>query len=193
MNIKSKFEEYIITKKDKIRISSKDIKQGDIFLALRGKNFHGNKFIKSSFRNGAKFCLTDNRDYSYNDKVIYVKGGPVRVKGFYKGRYTIVTDEYTTYRRHAWPTTNNPPIDTIWNNIWLTGDLVNVDAKGTGDSSDGLQNIGDGNMREFQPSPDCEGGSENSMGLVSGANIYIANTHDNGAKNRNKQGNIIIN
>ena len=140
----------------------------------------------------SNLILDQNYPWAGSDKVIYVKGGAVRVKGFYKGRYTVVTDEYTTYRRHAWPN-SNAPIDTIWNNIWLTGDLVNVDAKGTGDSSDGLQNIGDGNMREFQPSPDCEGGSENSMGLVSGANIYIANTHDNGAKNRNNQGNIIIN
>ena len=48
MNIKSKFEEYIISKKEKIKISSKDIKKGDIFLALKGKNYHGNKFIKSA-------------------------------------------------------------------------------------------------------------------------------------------------
>ena len=34
----------------------------------------------------------------------------------------------------------------------------------------------DGNMDEFQPGSGCEGGSDNIMGLVSGSNIYIANT-----------------
>ena len=64
-----------------------------------------------------------------NDKVIYVKGGPVRVHGVYSGRYTVVTDEFTEYRRHAW-TGPNIPVDTIWNNIWITGDLINKDAIG---------------------------------------------------------------
>ena len=73
MNIKNKFEEYVISKKDKIKISSKEIKKGDIFLALKGKNLHGNKFIKSSIKNGAKFCLTDNSNYTPNQKVFYVE------------------------------------------------------------------------------------------------------------------------
>ena len=36
----NQLEKYIISKKDKIQISSKDIKSGDIFLALKGKRFH---------------------------------------------------------------------------------------------------------------------------------------------------------
>ena len=73
MNIKSKLEEYIILKKDKVKISSKEIKKNDIFLALNGKNYHGNKFINSSIKNGAKFCITDNKNYTQNEKVIFVK------------------------------------------------------------------------------------------------------------------------
>ena len=73
MNNTLKFEEYIFLKKEKIKISSKDIKKGDIFLALKGQNFHGNKFINSSIRNGAKYCLTDNKNFKENDKIIYVK------------------------------------------------------------------------------------------------------------------------
>ena len=68
-----KFERYIISKRDKIQISSKDIKKGDIFLALKGKKFHGNKFIKEAINNGAKFCLTDNRNFKKNKKILYVK------------------------------------------------------------------------------------------------------------------------
>ena len=39
----NQLEKYIISKKDKIQISSKDIKSGDVFLALKGKRFHGTK------------------------------------------------------------------------------------------------------------------------------------------------------
>ena len=53
----NQFEKYIISKKDKIQISSKDIKSGDIFLALKGKRFHGNKFISEAINKGARFCI----------------------------------------------------------------------------------------------------------------------------------------
>jgi len=122
--------------------------------------------------------------------VIYVKNGPVRVHGRYSGRYTVVTDEYTTYRRHAWPEINSPT-DTIWNNIWITDDLINVDAIGY--SSGPPLYVDDGNLEDFQPGSGCEGGSENVMGLVSGANIYIANTLANGAVNRQSDSHIVIN
>ena len=126
----------------------------------------------------------------YDNTVIYIKNGPVRVHGTYKGRYTIVTDEYTTYRRHAWPEINSP-IDTIWNNIWVTDDLINVDAVGF--SSGPPLYVDDGNLEEFQPGSGCEGGSDNIMGLVSGANIYIANTLANGAVNRQNDSHVVIN
>ena len=48
----NKLDKYIISKKDKIQISSKDIKKGDIFLALKGKRFHGNKFISEAIDKG---------------------------------------------------------------------------------------------------------------------------------------------
>ena len=67
--------------------------------------------------------------YYQNPIAIYVKGGPVLVKGTYKGRYTIVTDEYQTYKRHAWGAGYFPPNkqDTLWTDIWLTGDIKNND------------------------------------------------------------------
>ncbi len=73
MNKTDNLEQYIFQNKEKIKISSKDIKKGDIFLALKGKNFHGNKYINSSIRNGAKYCLTDNKNFKENKKIIYVK------------------------------------------------------------------------------------------------------------------------
>ena len=126
--------------------------------------------------------ILDEEFYAPANAVIYVKDGPVRVHGTYKGRYTVVTDEYTTYRRHAWNDSIASafslatPIDTIWNNIWITDDLVNVDQNNSG------------SLINVQPNDDCEGGSRNSMGLVSGANIIIANTEANGGGNGGTSG-----
>ena len=106
-----------------------------------------------------------------NPTAIYVKGGPVRVRGRYKGKYTVVTDEHTEYHRHAWASTMGAaPKDTLWNNIWIMDDLINDDA--------------DSNFSLFdaQPDAECKDGSENNMGLVSGANVYVANTTRNGAR-----------
>jgi len=112
-----------------------------------------------------------------DDMAIYVKGGPVRVHGKYKGRYTIVTDEYTAYHRHAWGVNVQGinPIDTLWNNIWIIDDIVN---------NDGSAN---GSLINSQPDDmeSCSGGSENVLGLVSGANVFIANTTRNGARDCN--------
>jgi hypothetical protein len=113
---------------------------------------------------------------------IYIKGGPVRVHGTFKGKYTIVTDEYVPYRRHAWPSNSSAPIDTVWCNIWITDDIVNADASTSG------------SLAWVQPEADCSGGSDNIMGLVSGANVIIANTAANGAGNSSNGGsNIVIN
>ena len=120
--------------------------------------------------------------YFYNNEgVIYVEDGPVRVKGNYKGRYSIVTDPYTLYRRHACNDSIlncNAELDTMWNNIWIIDDLVNADTGGSG------------NMESIQPNIEtCRGGSNNVMGLVSGANIIVANTLENGAFNGCPSGN----
>ena len=123
--------------------------------------------------------------YSPGTYVIYVKDGPVRVKGTYRGQYTIVTDEYTVYERHAERRVQagGAPKDTIWNNIFITGDLINYDALGQGY---GVHMHG--NLSDFQQSDDCEDdlGSDNVLGLVSGANVVVANTPEN-------SNNIIIN
>jgi len=114
--------------------------------------------------------------YLNKPTAIYVKGGPVRVHGTYKGRYTVVTDEYQTYNRHAWGSNLSAQagggrLDTLWCNIWITDDIVNDDASWNG------------SLLGAQPDADCENGSENILGLVSGANVYVANTTENGARN----------
>ena len=71
---KKLIENYIINNENKIKINSNEITNGDIFLALQGNNCHGNKFVKTSINNGAKFCLTDkNNQLPFNsEKVFFV-------------------------------------------------------------------------------------------------------------------------
>ena len=71
--------------------------------------------------------LLDEERFFNKPTVIYVKNGPVRVHGTYKGRYTVVTDEYTTYKRHA-SRGLIAEVDTLWNNIWITDNLINNDS-----------------------------------------------------------------
>ena len=58
---KKLIENYIINNKNKLKINSNEITNGDIFLALQGNNYHGNKYIEASINNGAKFCLSDKK------------------------------------------------------------------------------------------------------------------------------------
>ncbi|RMZ49373.1 hypothetical protein EB821_02630 [Candidatus Marinimicrobia bacterium PRS2] len=125
--------------------------------------------------------LTTDSYFPSEPVAIYIKGGPVLVHGTFKGRYTVITDEYMTYRRHAYPVNNDAtPIDTIYCNIWLVGDLVNADA-----TYEGSQAV---LSSEFLPDDKCKGGSGNGIGLVSGANVIIANTRVNGARSGSANG-----
>ena len=155
------------------------------FIDPKSRGPHGsNQYYDFMPLNGSgqesPFSLLINAEYIITSPtVIYIKDGPVRVKGFYKGQYTIVTDEHTTYRRHAWNSLFNIPTDTVWNNIWIVDDLVNADARNVGAVGFGPDHS-HGNLSGFQPNDDCFGGSENVMGLVSGANVIVANTPENG-------------
>ncbi len=98
MNILNKIENYILQKKNKLKISSKDVKNGDVFIALKGKRFHGNKFIDASIQNGAKFIITDNKNFKKNEKILYVRNINIYLKNLaivkrnkYKGKVIGIT------------------------------------------------------------------------------------------------------
>jgi murE/murF fusion protein len=55
----NKLKNYLLKNHSKIKINSNDIIKGDVFIALPGKHFHGNRFINEAFANGAKFIITD--------------------------------------------------------------------------------------------------------------------------------------
>jgi len=61
MDLSDKIKKYIFNNSNKIKINSKDIKKNDIFLALNGKKYHGNKFLFDAFKFGAKYCITDKK------------------------------------------------------------------------------------------------------------------------------------
>ncbi len=107
--------------------------------------------------------------YAGEQTVIYIRNGQVRVKGFVDGQYTIVTDKFTNYRRSddftIW--------DRVWNNIWITDDLIYADSNTlTGE---------------------VVYGSPNRLGLFSGANIILANTEENGGRNSQNGEDLIVN
>ena len=105
-------------------------------------------------------------------QVIYIKGGQVLVRGVVDGQYTIVTDDFTEYRRHD----NNEIIDRVWGNIWLIDDVVYSDSYGNG--------------TVIHPE---DGGTSNVLGLIAGGSVIIANTRPNGARGGQYGSSIRIN
>ena len=136
-----------------------------------------------------------------SEVIIYVKGGPVRVHGAFKGAYTVVTsgwdavgenncldagcagyDGYSTYRRHAWFNSNSAyggaPVDTIPANIWVVSDLINADAPTGGPPQPEIYDFWGEVICNFEEPGDC-GSSANIMGLVSAGNVVVANSAAN--------------
>jgi hypothetical protein len=105
-------------------------------------------------------------------QVLYVQGGQVLVRGVVDGMYTIVTDDFTEYRRHD----DNDVIDRVWGNIWLIDDVVFSDSYGNG--------------AVIHP---MDGGTANVLGLIAGGSVIVANTRPNGAHGQQYGTDIQIN
>ena len=75
MTLVDRIKNYIVNSSNKIKINSKDIKKNDIFLALRGSNYHGNKYINDAISAGAKYCITDkeSRRFKNSKKILLVE------------------------------------------------------------------------------------------------------------------------
>lgn len=56
-----------------ITTDSRNVKENDLFFALKGENFDGNKYAKSAIQNGCAYAIIDNQEYLYGDKFILVK------------------------------------------------------------------------------------------------------------------------
>lgn len=51
-----------------VSTDTRKIKKGDIFIALKGENFNGNKFVQSAIEKGASLCIVSEIDFS-EDKI----------------------------------------------------------------------------------------------------------------------------
>ncbi len=60
-------------KNPEIETDSRKIKKGDIFFALKGPNFNGNKYVHQALESGASFCIVDEETGFQNEQVIYVE------------------------------------------------------------------------------------------------------------------------
>ena len=75
MILKDIIKKYIINSSNKIKINSKEIKKNNVFLALQGSNYHGNKYINDAFNAGAKYCITDKKPKGLKNskKILLIK------------------------------------------------------------------------------------------------------------------------
>lgn len=56
-----------------ITTDSRNIKKGDIFFALKGESFNGNKFAPKALEMGASLCVVDEKEYAISDKYFLVE------------------------------------------------------------------------------------------------------------------------
>lgn len=55
-----------------VSTDTRKINKDDMYFALKGDNFDGNKFVKQAFDNGAKYCVVDDKKAVINDNCILV-------------------------------------------------------------------------------------------------------------------------
>ena len=56
-----------------ITTDSRNIKKGDIFFALKGESFNGNKYAPSALEMGASLCVVDEKECAISDKYFLVE------------------------------------------------------------------------------------------------------------------------
>jgi UDP-N-acetylmuramoyl-tripeptide--D-alanyl-D-alanine ligase len=55
-----------------VETDTRKIKEGDIFFALKGPNFNGNKYAKAALEKGAAYCVCDEMSDAKSDQIIFV-------------------------------------------------------------------------------------------------------------------------
>ena len=70
-----------------IQLDSRQVKPGDIFVAIKGEHEDGNKYAIDALNNGASLVIVDNIEYinNNNNKILYVKSSIETLK--YLGKY----------------------------------------------------------------------------------------------------------
>ncbi len=57
-----------------VQTDTRKLKAGDIFFALKGENFNGNRFAKQAIEAGASYAVIDEKEFSEGEKTILVDG-----------------------------------------------------------------------------------------------------------------------
>ena len=55
-----------------VQTDTRKLKPGDLFFALKGPNFNGNRFVKQALESGATYAIIDEKQYEIPDKTILV-------------------------------------------------------------------------------------------------------------------------
>lgn len=55
-----------------VSTDTRKINKNDMYFALKGDNFDGNKFVKQAFESGAKYCVIDDKNAATTDNCILV-------------------------------------------------------------------------------------------------------------------------
>jgi len=74
-NINQKYLSYSFSG---VSADSNKIKPGNIFFAIKGNIFDGNKFINNAIKNGAKIIISENCNTEVKNNILYIKTNNVR-------------------------------------------------------------------------------------------------------------------
>ena len=61
-----------------ISFDTKNIKKNNIFFAIKGNNFDGNKFIPIAIRKGCKIIVTEKKFKQFQNGILYINTSNVR-------------------------------------------------------------------------------------------------------------------
>ena len=66
--------DFLINNTEKVKINSKDITKGDVFVTLPGGKKNSSNYILDAIQNGAKFIITDikNKKDKFGDNIVFV-------------------------------------------------------------------------------------------------------------------------
>ena len=70
MNIATLYE--IFLQYSHVQTDTRKLQSGDIYFALKGDHFDGNKFAQQALDQGASFAIIDDETYKINEKTILV-------------------------------------------------------------------------------------------------------------------------
>ena len=99
-NLDKIIEDYLIRNENKLKINSNDILSGDVFIALQGRNIHGNKYINDALDNGAKYVITDKNVSSFinennillvNDALLFMLTVARKKRNSFRGKVIGIT------------------------------------------------------------------------------------------------------